>query len=191
MTPPIINIPELFAAVVQRVNTRLYRDGYSFYTYYDYGRYIEITRRLTQKQMGVVAGATGNNRFPLVWLVIPFDEFNGTPTEHYTRLRNMQIIIATQTRPDSTTPARMNDNFEPILYPIYRALLIEIANSGFFSDIDYGVQHTKTDQPYWGGGNTLTSGDKNLFNDYIDAIQIRNLELTVNLQTCNKFKLIG
>lgn len=184
----LVNIPELFRAVAAKVNTTFStRSTDPFPVYFDYGRYLEITRRLTQKTMGV---ESKSERFPLIWLVIPFEERNGQ-TEEYTDLTNLQIIIATLTKPDSTTPDRIADNFIPRLYPIYFELLNQVKESGYFSDIGYGIEHRKIDQPYWDGKDGVSGGGANMFDDFIDAIQLKNISLTVNESTCDRFRLIG
>lgn len=177
----VINIPELFKAVAAKVAAKL-----TFPVFFDYGRYLEIDRRLTEKAGGKTTKA---ERFPLIWLVIPFSETNGG-TGEYTELTNLQIIIAAITDPESTTPDRMNTNFKDVLYPIYEELLKQITISGYFSEIGYNIPHTKTDQPYWDGKENGTQ-QANMFSEFIDAIQLKNIRLTVNETTCSRFRLIA
>lgn len=184
---PSINISALFAQVAASVNTSLSTRAVDpFNVYFDYGRYLEITRRLTEKQGGVT---TPSKRFPLIWLVIPFNEHYGD-TEQVCELSKLQIMIACLTNKDSTTPDRMADNFVPRLFPIYDELIKQITISGFFSEIGYNVPHDKINQPYWDGKENGPN-QANMFDDFIDAIQLKNIQLTVNEQTCAQFKLIG
>lgn len=183
----VINIPDLFATIAEKVDQKLFtRTEDPFHVWFDYGRYMEITRRLTEKQQGT---NERSKRFPLIWLVIPFDEEYGK-TDQVCELSNLQIILACQTEIDSTTPDRMVDNFIPRLYPIYEELINQIKLSGFFSEIGYNVAHKKIDQPYWDGKDNSTQ-QANMFNDAIDAIQLKNIRLTVNETTCERFRLIG
>lgn len=183
----VVNIPALWAAIAEKVDAKLFgRTIDPFHVWFDYGRYLEITKRLTEKQQGTTEKL---KRFPLIWLVIPFDEEYGK-TDQVCELTNLQIIIATQTEVDSTTPDRMVDNFIPRLYPIYEELLKQIKISGFFSEIGYEVPHKKVDQPYWDGKDNGAQ-QANMFNDAIDAIQLKNIRLTVNETTCERFRLIG
>lgn len=183
----VINIPELFRVIVTKVDTVLFGKPVDpFHVWFDYGRYLEITRRLTEKQQGTTEKS---KRFPLVWMVIPFDEEYGK-TDQVCELSNLQIIIACQTEIDSTTPDRMVDNFIPRLFPIYLELLKQIKVSGFFSEIGYDVPHKKINQPYWDGKEN-GANQANMFNDVIDAIQLKNIRLTVNETTCDRFRLIG
>lgn len=181
-----VNIPTLWAAIAARVDARLFaRTTDPFHVWFDYGRYIEITRRLTEKEGGTT---TASQKFPLIWLVIPFDEDYGK-TDQVCELTNLQIIIATTTKLDSTTPGRFADNFVPRLFPIYEELINQIKISGFFSEIGYDVPHKKINQPYWDGKDGAQQA--NMFNDVIDAIQLKNIRLTVNETTCERFRLIG
>jgi hypothetical protein len=185
----VINIPELFRAVTQRVHSVFIADPYDpFPVYFDYGRYLEVERRLAAK--AVSSNALKYKRFPLIWLVIPFREYNGD-TEQYTRLRDVQIIICNLTDPNSNTPDRYQMNFRTRLWPIYAEFLKQLPVTGYFSDIGYNVQHTKTDQPYWDGGEGVAPGGKNMFSDTVDAVQISNLELTVNNARCEELRLIA
>jgi hypothetical protein len=181
------NIPALFGAVAAKVHNVLStRATDPFAIYYDYGRYLEITRRLTEKGKGIT---DKTRRFPLIWLVIPFKETYGN-TGEVCELTDLQIIIATQTEPDSTTPDRMVDTFTPRLFPIYDELIKQIKNSGFFSEIGYDVPHVKINQPYWDGKESGNSA-ANMFNEFIDAIQLKGIRLTVNETTCDRFRLIA
>lgn len=178
----VINIPALFQELATRVNTAL---SPGLPVYFDYGRYIEVTRNLTSKSAAI---ASKNNKYPLIWLVYPFtvqETIAGVGVE----ILDMQIIIATITTAASTTPQRMEENFIPKLYPIYQELKKQIDNSGFFSDIDFDNVHKRIDQPYWDGKDG--SSVANMFNDYIDAIQLKNIRLQVNEETCDRFELIS
>lgn len=180
------NISSIFAQVAANVDSVLSsRATDPFSVYFDYGRYKEITRRLTEKQGGVT---TRSQRFPLIWLVIPFDETYGK-TDEVCELSNLQIIISCQTEVDSTTPDRMVDNFIPRLFPIYDELIRQLNISGFFTYDGMQIPHKKVNQPYWGGEDGQQTA--NFFNEPIDAIQLKNMQLTVNEQNCSRFKLIG
>lgn len=93
---------------------------------------------------------------------------------------SLNMVIAYQTQPDFTAADRMEKNFLPILRPIYEELIYAIAYSGYF-----WVQSPKhllgndTDRLYW-GREAIYGNDGNIFNDRIDAIEIKNLTLTIN-----------
>lgn len=190
----VLNIPELFRNLVTRVDLKTFARAIPFHTYFDYGRYLEIDKRLIQKGL---SAAAKSKRFPLVWLVIPFTK--SFPALGDMQVRRMQIIICNVTKPNSTTPDRFNENFTNYLWPIYTELMNQISISGYFSNVGENFPHDLIEQPFWDGKETGQVGNTNLgtneaanmFNDYVDAIQLKNIQLDINLQTCDQFKLIG
>jgi hypothetical protein len=180
MSKPRINIPALFAAVIAAVATRLGRP-----VYFDYGKLKEVTRKLTQLDMGVT---TKDKKYPLVWLVMNYAESYGDH-DGFCELDDITIMICELTDPSSYTSARMANNFEPTLYPIYDALMAELESSNYFDHPILEFQHQKIDCPYW--NEDMAKGDYNQFNDFIDAIQIRRMRLIVNEATCDRFRLLA
>lgn len=181
----VIDIPALFSIIAEKVNSKLSKRLVDpFEVYYDYGRYIEVTRNLVQKAGGVT---TDSRRFPLIWLVVPYS-VTETMDGNEAKVRDIEIVIATRTEQDSNTTARIEKTFRPRLWPIYDELRSQIVKSGYFQDVDINNFHTRIDQPYWDGKET---NGRNLFSDYIDAIQLKNISLTLNETTCDRFRLIG
>ena len=85
------------------------------------------------------------------------------------------------------TDERYAKNFIPVLYPIYEAFLNKINTFTYgkrngkpflTKSVDF-IKHTKIDRPFW-GRDTFLKNDANRFNDYIDAIEIRDLDLLIN-----------
>ena len=175
MTSPIF-IPDLFSTIVKKVATAI---GYP--VYFDYGHYNEVTRNLTQKDRSI---SQRDKKYPLIWLVMDYIEEFGELDYEYCRLPDLQFIIAVPTSAAKTTSDRITDNFKTILYPIYVEFKNQIQQSGYFNNAD-PLKHEKIDRPYWGGQDTLGNGQANLFNDFIDAIQLRRVVLNVN-EICNE-----
>jgi hypothetical protein len=114
-----------------------------------------------------------------------FDEAIGESPADYARLPGVQFIIAVPTEIEYTMAERRDKNFLPFLYPIYAEFIKQLAVApelGMPGELL--LKHTKTDRPYWGGGDQIGNGTANLFNDFIDAIQIRNLKLNIKQKTC-------
>ena len=75
-------------------------------------------------------------------------------------------------------PKRYQETFIPVLYPIYYELLNQISLCGYFTIQDAGmIPHTKMDNP-----GSPPPKDNAGFNEYVDAIEIYNLELIFNAQ---------
>lgn len=175
----LINIPKLFASVVDRVATTFStRLEDAFDVFFDFGHYVDVLKNLSLKDNSIT---NKGNKYPLIWLVMDFPEQFGPDQIGYCLLPKIDLLIVMPTRPDLSTSERITQSFEPRLYPIYEELLNQIASSGLFLEQSVGeLKHEKIDRPYWGMQDQLGNGSANLFNDYIDAVQIRGLRLNVN-----------
>ncbi len=122
-------------------------------------------------------------KYPLIALMLDFPEQMGVKGGNLGDV-TLQIVIAYATDPNYKAAERYERNFKPILLPIYYELLEQInANGAFTVQSAKTIQHTKYDRPYWGvGGLSDTHG--NVFNDYIDAIEIANMKLTRDFSNC-------
>lgn len=172
--PVVMSVAKQFRKLAPLVSEALERT-----VYFEAGHYADVTKRLQLK--GDAIEETTREKYPLVWLVMDFEEKFGNP-DIYCELPNAQIIIANNTQMHYTQAERDALIFEPILYPIYSELLYQLKESSLFS-ISPLYAHSKTDRPYWGGQESGNS-ERNLFNDMIDAIQVRGLNIKVLKQDC-------
>jgi hypothetical protein len=164
-------IPDVFKLIADKVASKQT-------CYFSYGHYADVIKELKQKDESI---SLKGNKYPLIWLVMDFTERKGKSIAEQCELPNLQLLIATPTDINQSVIDRINNNFKPILYPIYNELMLQIANSGYFTQsVVSKIEHDKIDRPYWGGGgNDGSNGSANLFNDYIDAIQIRSMTLNL------------
>ena len=144
---------------------------------YFYGHKIELIETLAQ------ADNVGRGKYPLVWLVADFAEDKGQEPGIDVD-STLDIVIAYQTKNTYKSSERYAMTFKPVLYPIYAELLNQIAKHPSIHDDDIGnIPHSKYDRLYWGrvavGGN-----DKNMVNDFCDAIELTKLQLKFDLITC-------
>ena len=165
-----IYIVEEMAAVVAKVNTAL--TAASFGTtpvYYMYGHPKEIAIRLQELSN---SPTEGHKKFPLIILFtdITIDRslvgFYGS-----TQLR---ILVANFTLPEYTSVQRTDINFKPILHPIKKELISQIERHSQFTFEDE-LTYKETDMYYYGS----QINDKNIFNDRIDAIELRDIKLNI------------
>lgn len=149
--------------------------------YFQFGTILELIETLTQ--LGKTA--TGKfKKYPLVFLFVDVKELRGN-VGNYTDLK-LRIAIINHTSPTFKAKERLEQNFKPILEPIYHELMRQITLSGNMfigaSSLD-SIRHTATRRYYWGregeGGNTA-----NKFSDWVDGIDIENLELKYYLTRC-------
>lgn len=182
-----IVIPYLFRDIAEKVNVELFsRAEDPFNVYFDFGHYVNVTRNLTMKDGSI---SHKNKKYPLIWLVMDFVESFKFDEYGYCELPDLQILIAMATQPTLTDSERYEKSFIPRLLPIYEELKNQMELSGYFELSGPFFTHEKIDRPYWGGQDTNGNGQANLFNDFIDAVQLRKIKLKVNEEACEKFNI--
>ncbi len=117
-------------------------------------------------------------KYPLVILLQDFIEQKGiNPSIEMST--GVRLIIVEQTLRKYEPQDRYDKVFRPILYPIYEQLLESMAESGLFNVTDPDqIQHTKTDRLFW-GREGLYGSEQNIFDDYLDAIDITFQDLQI------------
>lgn len=179
--PGKIYIPEMFAEIVDNLNQHI-NIGYT--SKFSYGHYADVVKELKQ----IDGAINGYVKYPLIWLVMDYVEKTTEALDEECELHNIQILIVCDTDANYSMTERMNVSFKSKLYFIYKQLLKEIVHSGYFKQsVVSKLSFEKIDRPYWGGGGENGSnGAANLFSDYVDAIQIRNLSLNLKrIKTTN------
>jgi hypothetical protein len=130
---------------------------------YFHGHPLEIINTLSKRNKGRFV----NEKFPFVALFQDFpekaDDTGTTATLH--------LIIANKTRQTYKAAERYEHNFIPILYPIWEALYNRVKVSRYVEYVN--PEYTKTDRVFW-GREGLYGNEGNIFNDFIDAIEIQN-----------------
>ena len=165
---PAPYIPDYFRDVVAKTAAALNKP-----IHFDFGHYEYVTGRQQGK-----AQTKSKERYPLIWLVMDFEEQRYSMNNVIQLTPSPMIIIATNTQPELSMEQRRDQKFLPILYPIYDEFLNQISKSKAFGQ-PANVKHVKVDRPYWKG----EGGAGNLFTDFIDAIQLKNFqELQIKIQ---------
>jgi len=149
--------------------------------FYMHGHPLEIINTLALKDKNDVHKY---NKFPLIALFQDFVEKMGE-NQAVSSAAELNLIIAVNTSPDYSSEERYDNSFKTVLYPLYDLLIKHILKSKWFANIDPGlVPHSKIDRLFW-GRTGLYGNESNVFNDYIDAIEIQNLSLELRLrQNC-------
>lgn len=148
---------------------------------YSFGTIDELNENLIQQ------GKTEDGKlikYPLVFLLVDIKEPVGNVGD-FADLK-LRLAIINQTSKTFKARQRLDNNFKPIIMPIYFELLNQISLAG---DIFIGastpdnIKHTAIRRYYWGressGGNTA-----NKLTDYVDGLEIDNLELRYYLNRC-------
>lgn len=187
MTPDkSIFIVDLFGEVVNQVSLALTpgfktQDPKITGVHYLHGHPLEIIDTLRQRDM---SRSFKFDKYPLVGLFQDFAEVrNSTPGIAYKV--KLHFIIARATLPSYKSDERYAFNFKPFLYPIYQHLMLGLAKHKMFMNYPGpdGVPHTKIDRMFWGREGLYTS-EANVFEDFLDCIEVRNLELNIYSKFC-------
>lgn len=165
-----VYIVEEMEAIVAKVNIELTAANFATRpVYYMYGHPMEIANRLQELSN---SPTEGHKKFPLIILFtdITIDKailgFYGSTS--------LRMLIANFTLPEYTSVQRTDINFKPILHPIKKELIRQIDRHGQFTYEDE-LTYKETDMYYYGS----QINDKNIFNDRIDAIELRDIKLNI------------
>lgn len=167
-----LSVNRIFADIVKTVS-----DRYGGNVSYLFGDWEYISNQL------VVWGkspATAPLKFPIICLYSPYTEERTSFLSHV----NLEFIIMVNTEKGYTNEDRELVSFERVLRPIYRIFIDVIRHDKrFVSDYRGVVPHLYTEN-YRYGRVGVVGPDGSPFRDFIDAIEIKNLELTIKKMEC-------
>jgi hypothetical protein len=165
--PKQVVVADIMAEVVAKVSTefnkgRATEDATPIQFYHESP--IQFQNRLDERTK------SGRIKFPCFVLFHDFPENRGGD---YFDVQIPVIGIATLTKPEYLSDVRYELNYRPILYPLYQMFLIFLSRHPSVVDNDpNNISHRKWDRLYWGVIGKQT-------NDYLDAIELQNLKLTL------------
>jgi hypothetical protein len=161
-------IPDLVGTVVEKVNAVFSsRPANPFNVYYEFGHHEEVLRQLIYKEQN----PSKPKKYPLVWLVTPFEEDRRTVGIY--GVATLHFVIAFDTQNTYSMPERRDNVFLPYLYPVYHELINQLMLSKSFATAGQ-LPHIKTDIQY----AKVTEGE-NLFNDFVDVVDVKNIRVQV------------
>ena len=146
---------------------------------YQYGHKSELVETLAQMDKTDKAAF---QKYPCIYVVQDFKETIGLTPGFY-GAANLNIIIMHHSQLDYKTTERYANVFKPVLYPIYLSFLTFLSKHANIITYNPPPKHDKFDRPL-----TIVTGKDSAgslyINDYVDAIEIQNLILTIDSQTC-------
>lgn len=143
--------------------------------HYLHGHPVEIIETLMQRDKSQTMVF---DKYPLICL---FQDFQEKWTQKHQIEATLNIVICNSTVNTLKAYERYDRNFNPILYPIFQSLLKHMVKH--VNTIGYAPTYTKIDRLYWGKSG-LYGNQGNIFNDYLDAIELVNFKLLVNTINC-------
>lgn len=145
---------------------------------YSKSSFAELVETLAQADK---SGTERFKKYPLGHLVRDFAEERGLAPGIYADV-SLTIFIIHQSECAYKVEDRESFVFKPVLYPIYYEFLNQLKKSKWVKNGDTGTfRHTKIDHMFWGDHQLQTNS--NILNDYVDSIEIRNLQLKI-LSSC-------
>lgn len=159
-------IPEIISDIVANVREE-YDTAENEKPYFLHGHPLEIVQILSKKT------SSRNFKFKKYPLIALFQDFNESISGDI-RTASLNIVICTNTKNDYEASERYQDTFLNELYPIFDLFMKHFKRSPYIQTLPGNLSYTKIDRLYW-GRTGLYGNEGNIFNDFIDAIEIQNL----------------
>lgn len=166
------SINKIFEDVVKRVAEK-YGSNVSFL----FGDWAYISSQLTEWGK---SSSTCKFKFPIICLYSPFIEDRTAPK----RTVSLEFIIMVNTLKEYTNEDRERTSFEQILRPIYDLFVEEIKKDRSI-DVEYkdNIPHLYTENYRYGRVGVIGEDGKP-FSDFIDAIEIKQMNLKIKDIKC-------
>ena len=131
---------------------------------YEHGHYPEINETLMQKE----EAGFRYDKYPMVALLEDVHEEDVGGGVMKAKIR---LLICHSSEYDDKSSDRHKKVINPILKPIYDALVEEVNFSKY--SIGYGIKPKVVIRPYWGVRGRDDVPEKNIFDDIVDVIEVR------------------
>lgn len=168
----MIVITELIGDVVKRVS-----DSLDTNVNYQFGDWDYISHQLMEYSKSEEWEA---KKYPVICLFSPFDEVKVNKRYHCEV--KLDFLIAVNTISEYTNEERSEYSFKEVLRPIYNSFIKELKKDIRF-DVYGEIPHIYSENYRYGSRGVMQSDGKK-FNDLIDGIDIKELELKVNKEKC-------
>ena len=147
--------------------------------YFMAGHRMEIAQRLREKNADSVFKY---QKYPLIALKLPAPAEIGTASGNIREFR-LNIAFIEFTNKNYISDERLDNVINPILEPMYAHFIEKCLNSSWVMENDT-PPHTKIDRLFYGTeGNE--GGEKYIFDDPLDAIELIDFRIRVIDKTCN------
>lgn len=152
---------------------------------YQYGAKVDVVGSLLALDY---APNHKSEKFPLFAMFLPILEKRGRSVGYYTKVKIPRIVIACASAPTGSTDDQQSryetdGTFKTVLYPCYYEFLTKLGWSpSIIGQEPSSFEHQKRDNP---GIQPVNTPDDNVTTDYVDQLEILNLEIILNqLKTC-------
>nr|UWG87950.1 MAG: hypothetical protein [Bacteriophage sp.] len=168
----MIVITDIFRGIVERVSKE-----YGKHISYMFGDWNYISDQLL---IWSKSNATAKLKYPAIFLYSPIEEDR---TDKKWKM-SLSLLLVVNTLPSYTNEERSRISFAECLRPIYEILIKEIGKEPTF-DMAFvkNVPHMYIENYRYGKAG-VTGPDGKPFKDYIDGINIKNLQITLKKEKC-------
>ncbi len=142
--------------------------------YFIDGHLLDVANQLIEKD-----GSVAPVKFKKYPLIVMEQDFEMNKLNGPMARATLSFVIVNHTKPEYTTEKRREFNFTPILDPLYKDFIAALDN--FLGVAVLSEEWEVTRRYYWG---SQFAAEANVFNDFLDAIEIKNLEIETTI-TCN------
>lgn len=167
-TATITNVVDIIENVV--TNTAA---DYGSPVYYEHGHPTEIVNTLQEKTQN---DSEKFQKFPLIALL---EDFETDPAVGvFKTIAKLNILIITDTDKDYKASNRYTESFDKVLTPVYNLFMENLKKQRGVHVEHNNIPVNTIYHLYW-GKKGLYGTDGNVFNDHIDAIEIKNMNLKI------------
>lgn len=152
------------------------------YPYFEYGHMVEIANTLTERDKASLVYKF--QKYPAIFLKLDTPSKPNIRTGQFD-YTNITLYLVNATEQTYKAADRLDNNFNPILYPLYEKLITALQRHEAViptSDLT-NLEHDKYDRFFWGTQLNKNSTN-NILNDYLDAIEVTNLKLSIKQKNC-------
>ncbi len=168
-----VNIVDVFGDIISSVRAE-YDSANLEKPYYEHGHPIEIINTLKEKSN------SGNDlKFKKFPLIILLEDFKAKGAENiFIFQAKLNFVIVTNTSKDYKASHRYTNSFDQVLTPLYKLFMKHTLKSVKLHKQKGAIQHNPINRLYW-GRKGLYGNEGNIFDDYIDAIEIMDFDAKI------------
>lgn len=171
-TPEIKNIVDVISEVVDNVQAE-YDLVSGEKPYFEHGHPLEIINTLKER---TIDETLKFKKFPLIALFEDFDM--KSPNGVFKASTKLNILFITDTDKNYKAADRYTNSFDAILTPIYTLFKKHLIRQRGIHVNHKTVDHNAIYHLYW-GKKGLFGNNANIFEDHIDAIELRDLDVKI------------
>lgn len=122
-------------------------------------------------------------KYPFVSIITDIKETKGERSDMQSHVVLPMVVFACLTRPEKMTKKRYDDSFRDVLQPLYEMWIDQLGRHNDIYVPDMALtRHTKTDRLSWGRSQVWANNGKSI--DFIDAIEVNDLEFWIRKKNC-------